>query len=137
MPRSKKAPVENTDVVMLDENDELPELIDIDSAVDINEEEPAKIQPIVSEMTVVKNRKRRAKNADVFMEDVEEKQSDSVEPVIPMEGVILNESQFEAKQEAALKSYGNCIFVFCLHTNFFVCNLKFCFFIKKKNQSWI
>lgn len=117
MPRSKKAQKqapakeETDDVVMLDENDELPELIEADETVDMSEDvpKPSETKPVNEDpdagMTIVKNRKRRAKNPDVFMEDVEEKQSIplNAEPVIK---VAMTEDQFEAKQEAALKAHG-------------------------------
>jgi hypothetical protein len=95
MPRIKKTekptPVESEDVIMLDENDELPELIDTETTIDLTDEastKPVETKPAEEDpnagMKVVENRKRRAKNRDVFMRDVEEKQPEpsTVEPVV-------------------------------------------------------
>lgn len=84
MPKStsQSTKASDDDVIMLDENDELPELVDMESKLDLTGEatntSPESSKQKEPEMTTVQSRKRRAKNRDVFMEDVEEKKPQEV-----------------------------------------------------------
>ncbi|KAI6233198.1 hypothetical protein M3Y99_00945700 [Aphelenchoides fujianensis] len=98
------------DIVMLDETSDLPELValDDDEAMDDAKVDAPKMsgQPAEPEMTVVKSRKRKSR--DVRMADADEQEEEEelkeVKPAITIE---MNENEFEAKQEAALKQRRN------------------------------